>query len=55
MLDKTSKIILGAIAIGVFLNAAILLLVALSLSEVQSRLAFAEQWLIRGAPITITD
>ena len=53
MTDRTTKALLLAIAIGIWLNAATQMLTSFGVGDVSSRLSFLNQWLINGAPVTV--
>ena len=53
MTDKTTKALLLAIAVGLWLNVIAQFLTAAGVGDMSSHLAFMEQWLIRGAPVTV--
>lgn len=51
MTDRASKLLLVVVAIGVWLNAVILALALLALTDASDALSFVEQWIISGAPV----
>jgi hypothetical protein len=51
-MDRSTKALLWAIAIGVWLNAAIQVLTVFGVQQVASDVSFLEAWVIRGAPVT---
>ena len=53
MADRTTKALLLAIAVGLWLNAITLFLIVGAMGDIASSMSFMEQWLIRGAPVTV--
>lgn len=50
--DRTSKLLLALIAIGLWINIALQVATVGALNDSARTLAFVEQWLIRGAPVS---
>lgn len=49
-MDKTTKALLGAIAVGVWLTVALQFLTLMAANDISSDVSFIHQWVLRGAP-----
>ena len=55
MIDRTTKGLLLAIAVGIWLNAGVQFFTTTVIGQAGDSLRFFEQWLIKGAPVRVTQ